>query len=137
MLRIAVTARGRRIEICFDTEDWSRIASPEDLRTADVYFKRGYHAPYVAQLEPALGRKVAPMGLQYACSSRRESWMQSIRDVAAMQIASGVLRRAPLKAVKHVMALPVRRGLKATGAYRSVASADVHRRVRVESRCAG
>src|SRR5262249_8458903 len=54
VLRIAVTAASRRLEICFDTADWRRIASPEDLATADVYFKRGYHAPYVGQLEPAL-----------------------------------------------------------------------------------
>ena len=118
VLRIAVTESGRRIEVCFDTEDWRRIASPEDLRTADVYFKRGYHAPFVARLDPDLRRKVAPMGLQYACSSRKESWLQSLRDVAAMQIASDVFRDAPLKALKHVAALPVRRALKATGVYR-------------------
>jgi hypothetical protein len=118
VLRIAVTSAGRRIEICFDTEDWRRMASPEDLRTADVYFKRGYHAPFVAQLDPELRRKVAPMDLQYGCSSRNESWLQSIRDVGAMHVAGGSLRKTPLKALKHIAALPLRRALKATGAYR-------------------
>ena len=113
VLRIAVTAAHRRIEICFDTEDWRRIASPDDLRTADIYFKRSYHAPYVAQLEPDLRCKVAPMDLQYACSSRKESHLQSIRDLAAMQIAGGSLRRAPLKALKHIVGFPLRRNLTA------------------------
>jgi hypothetical protein len=118
VLRIAVRSPSRRIDICFDTEDWCRIASPEDLRTADVYFKRSYHARYLAQLEPALRRKVGPLDLQYACSSREESWLQSVRDVAAMQSASGELRLTPLKALKRVAALPVRRWFKATGAHR-------------------
>ena len=116
VLRIAVTEGRRRLEICFDTEDWRRIASPDDLASADVYFKRAYHAPYIAQLEPAVRCKVAPMGLQYACSSRKESWFESIRDAAALQIATGGLRRTPLKALKRVAALPIRRGLKALGA---------------------
>jgi len=117
VLRMAVTASGRRLEICFDTEDWRRIASPEDLRTADVYFKRGYHAPSVAQLEPDLRSKVAPMDLQFACSSRNESWLQNVRDVAAMQIAGGRLRANPLKALKRIAAFPVRRALKAFGGH--------------------
>ena len=118
VLRIAVTAASRRLEICFDTADWRRIASPEDLATADVYFKRGYHAAYVAQIEPALRCKVAPMDLQYACLSRNESWSQSVRDLAAMQIRSGDLRRTPLKALKHIVGLPAKRGLKAIGSRR-------------------
>src|SRR5262252_1589217 len=69
VLRIDVIAARRRIAICFDTEDWRAIASPDDLRGADVYFKRAYHASYVAELEPDLQRKVARMDLQYACSS--------------------------------------------------------------------
>src|SRR3954463_8291079 len=73
LLRIGVIAAGRRIEICFDTADWRTIFSPDDLRTADVYFKRSYHAAYIGRLEPALQCKVAPMGLQYACTSRAES----------------------------------------------------------------
>ncbi len=117
VLRVAVAAAHRRIEICFDSTDWRTIASPDDLDTADVYFKRSYHAPYIAQLVPALQRKIAPMDLQYACSSRRESYSQSIRDVAAMQIATGRLRRTPLTALKHIVAMPVRRRLKAIGAY--------------------
>ncbi len=117
VLRIAVTAARRRVEICFDTEDWRRIASPDDLRTADIYFKRSYHAAYVAELEPALRCKVAPMDLQYACSSRKESRLQSIRDLAAMQIASGSLRRTPLQALKHIVGLPLRRTLTAMRAY--------------------
>src|SRR4051794_22954670 len=51
MLRVDVIAAGRRIAICFDTADWRTFVSPEDLRTADLYFKRSYHAPYIAQLE--------------------------------------------------------------------------------------
>jgi hypothetical protein len=117
VLRIAVTVASRRLEICFDTADWRRIASPHDLATADVYFKRGYHAPYVAQLEPALRYKVAPMDLQYACSSRNESWSQSVRDGAARQIGSAGLHRTPLKALKHIVGLPARRWLKAMGAH--------------------
>jgi hypothetical protein len=118
VLRIAVTAASRRLEVCFDTADWRRIASPEDLATADVYFKRGYHAGYVAQIESALRCRVAPMDLQYACSSRNESWSQSVRDLAAMQIRSGDLRRTPLKALKHIVGLPARRRLKAIGSPR-------------------
>ena len=117
LLRIDVVAAGRRVEICFDTADWRTIASPEDLLTADVYFKRSYHAPYLAQLDPALQRKLAPMGLQYACSSRKESLPQSIRDVVASEIGSGNLTRT-LKALRHVVAHPIKRTLKGIGALR-------------------
>ena len=54
LLRIDIIAADRRIKVCFDTADWRRIVSPDDLRTADLYFKRSYHAPHIAQLEAAL-----------------------------------------------------------------------------------
>jgi hypothetical protein len=84
-LRIDVEGRGARrpLKVCFDTEDWPSIASMDDIRTADVYFKRSYHAPYIEQLEPQLQRKIVPMGLHYACSSRNESFGQSVRDTLA------------------------------------------------------
>ncbi len=116
LLRIDVIAAGHRIEICFDTADWRTIASPEDLLTADVYFKRSYHAAYLAQLDPALKCKLAPMGLQYACSSRKEFLAQSIRDVVASEIGSRNLTRRILRALRHVVARPIKRTLKGIGA---------------------
>jgi hypothetical protein len=113
LLRIEVSAAGRRIEICFDTADWRTIVSPDDLRTADLYFKRSYHAPSIAELEPALQSKVAPMGLQYACTSRRESLPQSVREVVAQEIACGNVTSAPLKTLKRIAACPIKRTLEA------------------------
>ncbi len=116
LLRIDIIAADRRIKVCFDTADWRRIVSPDDLRTADLYFKRSYHAPHIAQLEAALRCKVVPMGLQYACLSRRESLPQSVREVVAQEIACGSLPSAPLKTLKRIAARPIKRTLKAIGA---------------------
>jgi hypothetical protein len=101
--------RGRKFKVCFDTADWRTIASFDDLRDADVYFKRSYHAPYLDQLESSLRRKVLPLGLLYGCSSRQESISESVRDALAYQRATGALRTNPLKALKHIVANPIKR----------------------------
>jgi hypothetical protein len=100
--------RGRGLRVCFDTADWCTIASFDDLRDADVYFKRSYHAPYLDELEIALRRKVLPLGLLYGCSSRHESISESVRDALAYQRA---LRTNPLKALKHIAANPIKRAV--------------------------
>lgn len=117
ILRIDVSAGGSRraVKVCFDTEDWRSVASMDDLLTADVYFKRSYHAPYVAQLDPLLRAKVVPFGLHYGCSSRHESLSQSIRAAFAWQTASGAWTTAPLEAAKRVMASPIKRALGRLG----------------------
>lgn len=116
LLRIDVVTASRRIAICFDTADWRTLVSPDHLRTADVYFKRSYHAPFIAQLEPALQSKMAPMGLQYACTSRRESLLKSVREVVAQEIACGNVSSAPLKTLKRIAACPIKRAIEAAGA---------------------
>jgi hypothetical protein len=111
-LRIDVDAGGgRELKVCFDTADWRTIASLDDLRDVDVYFKRSYHAPYLDELEAPLRRKVLPLGLLYGCSSRQESIAQSVRDAFAYQRATGALRDNPLKALKHAVASPIKRAL--------------------------
>jgi hypothetical protein len=112
ILRVDVGA-GRRLKLCFDNADWQTVASMDDLRTADVFFKRSYHAPYLAGLESSLRQKVLPMGLHYGCSSRAESWSQSVRDALGFQIATGTLTRRPLAALKRIMAEPLKRAIEA------------------------
>ena len=101
----------RKVKVCFDTADWRNIASMDDLLAADVYFKRSYHAPYAAQLDPLLSAKIVPFGLHYACSSRHESLSQSVRAAFGWQTASGAWKTAPLEAAKRVAASPVKRVL--------------------------
>jgi hypothetical protein len=108
-LRIDVEALGTRrsLKVCFDTADWCTIASMDDLRTADVYFKRSYHASQVNQLEPSLQGKVVPMGLHYACSSRNESLGQSL--------SGALLTTSPLKSMARVAGGQLRRALAGFG----------------------
>jgi hypothetical protein len=121
ILRIDVDARDGRppLAVCFDNADWHTIASMDDLEATDVYFKRSYHAPYLERLHAPLRRKVLPMGLHYGCSSRNESVTQSVRDAYALEVARRTLRSNPLRAMRRILATPIKRVLDAaTGSTR-------------------
>jgi hypothetical protein len=87
----------------------------DDLRTVDLYLKRSYHLPFIEQFEPSLQRKLVPMGLHYGCSSRNQSFGQSLREVVAYEVASGALKTAPLNAAMRIVGIPVRQMLAGRG----------------------
>ncbi len=84
-LRLEIEQLGhhKQLKICFDPSDWHDIASMDDLREVDVYFKRSYHEPYISQLSESLRRKVLPMGLHYGCRSRKEPVLGRVKQVFA------------------------------------------------------
>ncbi len=107
----------RRIKVCFDTADWCDIASMDDLADADIYFKRSYHLPFVDQLECSVRHKVVPLGLHYGCSSRNESFSQSVQKVWMSNFASGVPLRNP-RSIAQMFGSPFKRLLNRSGPVR-------------------
>lgn len=58
---------GRVAKVCIDLFDGGKVASPDGLEKADVYFKRSYDTRVVQTLVPSARRKVKRFGLNLFC----------------------------------------------------------------------
>ncbi len=95
---------GETVRVFFDLTDYPEFARLDDVKSADVYFKRSYLASAVSELPPQLARKVSPMTIQYGCRSRQEGRVLRVHR----QAATFSLRRGPHKALRRVIGAAVR-----------------------------
>ena len=89
------------VVVAIDLHDQSREFAHDALQRCDVYLKRSFDRAEVARLNPALGAKVVPFGLNYPCSSlettlrwmgprarkmfaRRSDWLRHMRRQVVM-----------------------------------------------------
>jgi len=84
-LRLDIEQPGNheKLKICFDPSDWPEIASMDDLREVDVYFKRSYDERCIGRLSEGLPEKILPMGLHYGCRSRNETVLGRLKQLLA------------------------------------------------------
>ncbi len=78
--------------VFFDLTDFPELPHLDDVRSADVYFKRSYQASVINKsLPPELAARISPMTMQYAVRSKHESyWDRLIRTVASMRLDRGL-----------------------------------------------
>ncbi len=87
----------------------------EDLVASDIYFKRSYHAAYIAGLEHRLRAKVVPMGLHYGCSSRNETALLRFRRAFALTANGRDFAQSPIRAIARLFGSPARQLLRRMG----------------------
>ncbi|HUI06882.1 MAG TPA: hypothetical protein VL486_07730 [Verrucomicrobiae bacterium] len=93
--------------LCIDLRDRSDVANPAALERCDLYFRKSYYAPDLANLPEELRRKVRPLGLIFPCRSAPMDGL-ALRVLArkfgeALQAAEGRrLIRFPREAVGMV-----------------------------------
>lgn len=107
-LEIEQPSNHKHLKICFDPGDWHDIASMDDLREVDVYFKRSYHEPYISQLSENLRKKVLPMGLHYACRSRNEPVLGRLKQVLAHHLIGHNSAQSCLRMLLQVVGQPAK-----------------------------
>ena len=83
----------------------------ELVQCCDVFVKRSYCAEVVAQLSPALQKKVVPFGLHFACTSVVEKSWHRLRHVHGYNTMKGHYATTPIKSVlrlvRHVAELTI------------------------------
>lgn len=66
-LWLQVNVGSRVVQVCIDLFDGGKVASPDGLEKADIYFKRSYDDAVVRALDPGLRQKVKRLGLNIFC----------------------------------------------------------------------
>lgn len=107
-LEVEQPGNHKQLNICFDPGDWHDIASMDDLREVDVYFKRSYHEPYISQLSENLRKKVLPMGMHYGCRSRSEPVLGRFKQVVAHHLIGHSSAQSRLRMLLHLVGEPAK-----------------------------
>jgi hypothetical protein len=84
----------RSRKVVFDLHDKSRYFRRPRLEECDIYFKRNYYQPDIAQLPVDLGRKIRPFGLNYCCRSPYDK--EPILRLLGYFVTKGLDIRKPL-----------------------------------------